>query len=118
METSIALALVLSVAVASIGPAVTLFILFRFGLVGGSPRELLSLQMDTERAKLDVESRRLKIEEEMAALRARQLEIQVSLKEEELRNPRPQAPPRMVNPQAGLRSATSVPPPPSRSHVR
>lgn len=108
METILAVGLVL----ACWSTPATLYVLHKWGLIGGEPRELLRHRIELEAKKLEFETRRQAIVEEQIALQKQQFDVQAAIKREQmgmtaaLQAQRQQ----VMNPQAGFRG--NLPPVP------
>lgn len=102
-----------SAAIGALVTPLTLFVLYRWGLVGGTPREMLKAQLDLEAKKLEVESKKLAIGDEELKLRSRKQELDMELRREQMRVEAVRHAPRQFNPNRGL-AGFAPPPPPSK----
>lgn len=109
MELSPIVLIVLAVTTALAGP-LTLLVAYRFGLVGGTTREVLGLQLELERkriaveeAKIAVEMKRAEIGQEEIKLRQEKQKLEHDMRiaaaamNQRMNGQRP-----MINPQRGL----------------
>lgn len=81
---------------------VCLWVSLRFGLVGGTPRELVSAQLDTEKKRAEVEVHKAAAMQEDIALRKQRVTIEAELKREAMKQTaNPQR--HNINPQNGFR---------------
>lgn len=101
--TTLAIVLACATALGTLTGPLTLFVLYRYGLVGGTPREMLQSQIALEQAKLAVEQKKLEIGDAEMKLREKQIDLQAELKRAEMSLRTNPARKQMGNPGMGLR---------------
>ncbi len=76
----------------------------RYGLVGGTPRELVAAQLETERERCKVEAMKVAATQEDIVLRKQRVQIEGELKKVALQQQAQQVQQRhQINPQNGFR---------------